>query len=271
MQSVFTKGLDLLNGSTMKLVAVTSMTIDHFAAGVVYYLLLYHCIPQGMDFEGLYRIYQIMRGIGRTAFPIYCFLLIEGLIHTRSRVKYLGNLLLFAALSEIPFDLALCLTEGADSPYLFSVLLMHTDEILDHQNVFFTLAIGLSACWGIEALRKRFGISPVTVAASVPIAIAAAYLADRLHTDYHSVGVFVILVLYLLRPVCGAAAAAAYLVLTRLSLEEWAFPAFIMMFLYNGKRGFLGRGRFAKYFFYWYYPLHLMLFALIRIRLLQVM
>ena len=83
-----------ISGYWLKVIAVISMLIDHTSAVIL------EQIP------GLENPAFLMRIIGRLAFPIYCFLLVEGFYHTRSRAKYAGRLFLFALISEVPFDLA---------------------------------------------------------------------------------------------------------------------------------------------------------------------
>ena len=110
------------SGSTLKLIAIITMLIDHIGAAVIARLLI-----AGQGSELLYKIYYAMRAVGRVAFPIFCFLLVEGFFYTGSRKKYALRLFGFALLSEIPFDLAF------------------SGKILEfgYQNVFFTLLIGL--------------------------------------------------------------------------------------------------------------------------------
>ena len=78
-----------------------------------------------------WNIYQVMRFIGRIGFPVFCFLLIEGFLHTSSKKKYATRLFLFALVSEFPFDYALFNTPFAPG----------------YQNVFFTLFLGLLTIW----------------------------------------------------------------------------------------------------------------------------
>ena len=77
--------------------------------------------------------------VGRLAFPIFAFMAVEGYFHTHSFKKYILRLLLFAVLSEIPFDLMY----GGTWFYPF------------HQNVIWTLLIGLSGIHLMEKVRKK--------------------------------------------------------------------------------------------------------------------
>ena len=78
---------------TLKILALTAMIIDHMG----YFLRANSLIA--------YDPYNLMRAIGRIAFPIYCFLLVNGFDKTSSRRRYLSRLVLFAALSQIPYTL----------------------------------------------------------------------------------------------------------------------------------------------------------------------
>ena len=76
-----------LSGSTLKLIAIITMLIDHIGAAVIARLLI-----AGQGSEMLYKIYYAMRAVGRVAFPIFCFLLVEGFFYTGSRKKYVMNM-----------------------------------------------------------------------------------------------------------------------------------------------------------------------------------
>ena len=105
------------SGSTIKIIAVAAMLIDHAAATVLArYLIggIREAADTGTTQNWLaenamwYDIYDVMRGIGRLGFPIFCFLLVEGYQRTRDVKKYALRLGLFALISDVPFDLAIC-------------------------------------------------------------------------------------------------------------------------------------------------------------------
>lgn len=140
-----------ITGSTLKLVAIITMLIDHTAATILDRTLMARGMgeldatnPQAvLDFmsenAGLYYLDSFMRLIGRIAFPIFCFLLVEGFKYTHNKWNYAIRLGIFALVSEIPFDLA-----------LFNQFLEFS-----HQNVYFTLLIGLLMLTGFELIREK--------------------------------------------------------------------------------------------------------------------
>lgn len=225
-----------VSGSTLKLIAVVTMLIDHVAAAVLARLII-----TGQGTQTLYQIYLGMRDIGRIAFPIYCFLLVEGFEHTRNRKKYALRLFLFALVSEVPFDLA------------FSGTLLE----FGYQNVFFTLLVGLLTIMAFDAVyTKSEWHQAVRVVLLVVIAAGGMCLAYLMQTDYDAMGVMVILVLYLTRKIRGLQILAGCLAFCWWELP--AIVAFIPIAFYNGKRGLK-----IKYLFYAFYPLHLLILYLV--------
>ena len=109
-----------ISGSTLKLIAIFTMFIDHTAAVILTRILIskgyYDVYNTGdmnlimqfsLDNASLIMINSIMRMIGRIAFPIFCFLIVEGFLRTRNVYKYALRLGIFAIVTEIPFDWAL--------------------------------------------------------------------------------------------------------------------------------------------------------------------
>ncbi len=221
-----------LSGAWLKYIAMFTMFLDHLDKTLLFDALLIspQCIPLRI-FSGFCEI------VGRFAFPIFCFLLVEGFFHTGNRRKYLGNLVLFALISEIPFDLC------------FGGVFF----LRQAQNVFFTLALGFALIWVLEALKKR--ISSWYIPGFFCFLLACV-LAALLSTDYAYLGIAVITILYLLRSHPLAASLAAFVPLWK---TPWALPGFLMTNLYNGQRG-----RQRKWLNYWFYPVHLLLLALLR-------
>lgn len=233
-----------LNGSTLKLIAIITMMIDHTGAAVVG-PLRYSLSDEYEELRRLcYFLYPHMRSIGRIAFPIFCFLLVEGFLHTRNAARYAGRLFVFALISELPFDFGL------------------TSELFSwrHQNVYFTLLIGLLVMIAFsyleESLAKDFTGNLLCVILQIVIGAAAMYIAKCAYTDYGYKGVFLMILLYLLRKDLTLQAlfgAAAF------SWETTAPLAFIPVWFYNGERG-----RQMKYVYYWFYPVHLVILGIIK-------
>lgn len=221
-----------ISSGSLKIIAIITMLIDHIGAAVLWRYLNF------MGDWSLYPLYYAMRQIGRIAFPIYCFTLIEGLERTRHRGKYLGRMFAFALISEIPFDLAF------------------KSQVIEfaYQNVFFTLTIALAAMIGLEWVREKVKSSIGQSVFNVLITAAAMGLAYIMQTDYDCLGVCCILVMYFLRKNRKAELIAGYVAFLIL-LGEWAaFPAFIALAFYRGRKGVS-----AKYFFYGFYPAHLLI------------
>lgn len=235
MESATRKKWQCISGSWLKIMAMTTMLIDHLAC---YLLNETEAFLTPLFTVGKLEVtvYYIFRSVGRLAFPLYCFLLTEGFIHTRHRRAYGINLLLFALISEIPWN------------FVHSGHLVHGT-----QNVFFTLFFGYCALCLLEYMTER----PVLQLGGVLSLFVLAYFFKA---DYGYMGIAAILAMYLLRKWAVARAA----VCTCLFSATWrAGLAFIPIAFYNGERGFI-RGRVGKYLCYAFYPLHLALLGILK-------
>ncbi|MCR5256038.1 MAG: conjugal transfer protein TraX [Acetatifactor sp.] len=242
-----------ISGAALKMIAVITMFIDHFAA--VYLFQEYEAavnnikpVPafiKNMIADGsIAFVHNNSRLVGRLAFPIYCFLLIEGFKYTHDKLKYCIRLWVFALISQIPFGLAFA------------------NKIFDPEyvNVFFTLAIGFVTVWIVDEIKKRFGEKEgASYAVSMVVILLFATVAELLNTDYGALGIILIALMYITRYDRLSCSISCIAVLIGYSLvldhesEIFAIFAFIPIWLYNGERG-----RQWKYFFYWFYPVHLL-------------
>ena len=233
-----------LSGGDLKTIAVISMTIDHFGSAILKPLRTITLDRYQYMHNTVCSLYPICRDIGRLAFPIFCFLLVEGFLHTRNVKKYAFRRFLFALISELPFD------------YAFSNQLIRNA----HQNVYFTLLIGLLVMMGMSVFEYRQSITRFgnyfNLLMQIAIAAGGLWLAAFLHTDYNYKGIFLIIVLYSLR--LDRKLQAIFGAIT-ISWEAVAPLAFIPIWFYNGERG-----RQLKYFFYWFYPVHLLILGFLR-------
>lgn len=218
---------------TLRLLALALMLVDH--AGMA----LLPTVP-------------ILRGIGRAAFPLYCFLLTQGFIHTRSRTRYTLRLCVFALVSEIPYDLFLFARP-------FSVL---------EQNVLFTLALSLVTLCAVERYASK---EPLT---AMVCTLALCLTAMLTRVSYAWLGIMLCLCFYAFSqsPVKLSAGMLAlygmYMVSLALSgtalwfvlSHLFAAAALVPILLYNGERG----PRRLQWAFYLSYPVSLLLLTAAR-------
>lgn len=215
-----------MNIFLLKTIALISMIIDHY--GVIFH-----------DGVFAYRI------IGRLAFPIYAFLLVEGYSHTKNVKKYAKRLLLFALISEVPFDLA-----------------FYNGISLTHQNIFFTLFIGLMMMYFLDN-QDKYNLDTLSI---LSLGIFAAIF---LFVDYNFLGIVYILAFFYTRDMDSPkkifkVAVAIFMVnlLTFSSIQHFSILSLPLLYFYNGKLG--PQNKFIQILFYIAYPLHLIIFYLIQ-------
>ena len=215
-----------LSQEMLKLIACATMLIDHVGAVL---------FPQ----------YISLRVIGRIAFPIYCFLLAEGVFYTKSPKQYGLRLGVGAVLSELPFDLA-----------LFGGI------TLQYQSVMITLLLGFLMGICMKRVSKPHW--------QVLIIIPFALVAEWLKTDYGGWGIALIALFILSRELpqrllvqTVGMAAICYLMdsyimsfgALRVPIEMFALAAMVPIALYSGEK--LSCSKTLQWVFYLFYPVHL--------------
>ena len=232
------KEVRVLSSFLLRMLALLSMFADHAGLALFPRIGLFRCI-------------------GRLAFPLYCFLLVQGYVHTRDLGAYARRLLLLAIVSEIPFDLLIFgrLSSGME------------------QNVLFSLLLSMTALWAVDHCAKE----PVKAAFGVLLVFVAAMLS---RVSYGWLGPALCLCFYLLRQsraqqaLCILPIEGVYCLSLALSgvTASWVLVSLCALFstlpvyLYNGKPG--PRHRFMSFLFYASYPLHIA--ALLIVRALRI-
>ena len=239
-----------ITGNMLKFFAIISMLLDHI--GYIFF-------PQ----------YRFLRYIGRMAYPIFIFLFLEGFIHTHNKTKYFLRLFIFAIISEIPFDLA------------FRKKLFYPQ----YNNVMWSFVLGF-ICILIENIhqkRKRFEKCFLKNIPEIIFMAICLFLAGYFNIDYGVWGVISIIAGYLVisskepsdmypsflglnipngrlpdknRLNLIACAVICMILFIKSSVEIYAFFILFPVYFYNGKLG--RKNTVLKYFFYAFYPLHLL-------------
>lgn len=207
-----------------------------------------------------------LNAVGRIAFPIFSFLIVEGYFHTGNLKKYLLRLLLFALLSEIPFNLAVGSSWSYPAhqnvlwTFLFALLLVHMNELARLSGDF----------W------QRLFTVPATL-------ILGFFLGLITMADYHFAGIYTVLTFYFFRGRTGRNFLLQLIALICINFNlgsyftyelalfgsTFLFPrqcfallALIPIWLYRGRQG--PSSRALKYFYYAFYPAHLLILGLLQ-------
>ena len=238
-----------LSQEGLKLIACITMLLDHIGAVIVM-----NCFENatGANKSALLDLYEMLRMVGRLAFPIYCFLLVEGSFYTRNSKRYGMRLLIVAVLSEIPCDLALYGTVNWQK-----------------QSVMVTLLLGFLM---LEAMKKYPKI-PEKVLVILPFLM----LADLVDADYEIKGILTITLFALTRDLPhkfllqffglwfifspGHLMALNWLRKFSVTTQELAVFSLVPIALYDGRK--ITKSRALQWVFYLFYPVHLLLLYLL--------
>ena len=244
-----------------------------------------------LDHVGIFCGIEPLRWIGRLAFPLYVFLMVNGFLHTKSRLRYAARFGLFALISQIPFFL-LSYHAHIDLQNMYRVIVNHPSLVFSKWNVMLTLLMALLVIWSTEALwRHKF-----TKWLCVVPALAAwlVYYCGYLRSDYGIKGTLLALVFWLFcgekpwQRICttlGTAGVLMYDVFFKYAYhfvkgywdisqpsywqtaQLFGLVALTLIYLYNGKPGKLPENRIARKSvqlgFYAFYPVHMLVLWLI--------
>lgn len=204
--------------------------------------------------------------IGRIAYPIFAFMIVEGYFHTSSLKNYIKRLLFFAVITEIPFNLAM------GSTFFYPI----------HQNVLWSFLISLGLIHWNEKVKNQMLWKRVVVAA---LAIILGYIVGIItFVDYYHAGILTVLTFYFFRQrkwwsYVGQFACLYYINMEILGgfmyeitlfgntfflmRQGLALLALIPIWLYRGRQGY--HNNMLKATYYWFYPVHLLVLGLLKI------
>ncbi|WP_311492774.1 TraX family protein [uncultured Anaerococcus sp.] len=226
------KNIKGINGAQLKYIAFASMFIDHFNKAII--------TPFLTGTGPMVIITTIFDILGRIAFPIFAFMVVEGFFKTKSRWSYLRNLLIFALISEIPYDMF----QSAEFVNTWS------------QNILWGLALGLFTIMVIDKLKSYIKKRPLWVFVSLLIVALSSLGSMLISSDYEYYAIIIIYLYYIFYDKRLLASGLGYLVIIK---EIYAILGFATVLLYNGEKG-----RQNKIFNYLFYPVHLLIFGIIR-------
>lgn len=231
--TTLTEKVKVLSGAQLKYIAFASMLIDHVNKSLIYPYL---------DGGILYKVSNLFDVLGRIAFPIFIFLLVEGFFKTKDRRKYLMTLLIFGVISEVPFDMF-------TTSSFFEV---------NWNNIMFTLAMVLVTIWIIDELKTKMP-KALWYGTSVLIVCVMCLAAMNLGVDYEHHAILIGYFFYIFHEKPVLAIPFCFLSMYK---ESWALLGFALVLTYNGERG--KQNKLVNYLFY---PVHLLILGILRMYL----
>lgn len=233
-----------LNSNHLKIIAIIAMTIDHIAD------LLYPGMPNIF-------ISNIMHIIGRLTAPIMFFFICEGYYYTKDVKKYISRLFIFALISHFAY----CFAFG------INFIPFSTGNIFNQTSIMWTLA------WAVVALHIVHGKNNLKEYQKWLLVILINLITFS--SDFSSIAVMTILFMYDRRGnlkgqmISMMAWLSLYALISYLFVSKTygliamtAILVYPLLKNYNGKRG---KTKWLKWFFYLYYPLHLIIIGALRL------
>lgn len=260
--SIYNRGwsLKIISGTQIKIIATIAMIIDHFGViilGAVTELVWFPMMVNGLltpeQYNEIDRLIRLLYSVGDMAFPLFCFLISEGFRYTHNRKKYIGRMILFAFISELPFDIAFfSATPTMAKTYPF---------YWKYQNVLFSYCIALICLSGIENIKTNCKASNgrekfLIVLFIIACVLIIAFFAELFKCDYGAFCVLLIVAFYMLRGrkvIQAMCLLIVYMVTTGEQVNIFVVIAALIILSYNGKEGM----KISKYFFYFFYPAHI--------------
>lgn len=233
-----------LNSNHLKIIAIIAMTIDHLA-DLLYPNMQNNIIP------------IILHVIGRVTAPIMFFFICEGYYYTKNLKKYITRLFIFAIISHFAY----CFAFG------INYIPFTTGNVFNQTSIMWSLA------WAVVALYIANSNNKLKEYQKWILVILINIIAFP--ADFSSIAVMSILSMYSARGNLNKQMKAMMLWLSLYALISFIFVnkiyGIISLFAvlvypllkeYNGERGKI---KWLKWFFYLYYPLHLVLIGILRI------
>lgn len=235
-----------LSAAALHILAMTFMLMDHLWATLL-------------------PAQEWLTCVGRIAFPIFAFMAVEGYFHTHNLKKYLLRMLIFAVISEVPFDLMY------GGTWFYPV----------HQNVIWTLMMGLAGIHLMETVRKKKRTF-VYILVSAIVVILGGLLGTLSMVDYYGIGVLTVFIFYFFRGRKWWCLLGQMLALYWVNVEllgglmypirlfgmefelcqqGLALLALLPIWLYHGRQGYHSKP--FQYFCYAFYPMHMLVIVLV--------